>query len=84
MKAPFTLALLGVLTASLSLGSAQAGERGFDAAAGAAAGALVAGPVGLIAGGVIGYTAGPAIAGKLGMNQPRRKHRAARQRSASR
>lgn len=40
---------------------AQAGERVGDAALGALSGALVFGPVGLVAGAVVGYTAGPAI-----------------------
>jgi outer membrane lipoprotein SlyB len=67
----------------LSPVGAHADERPFDAAAGAAAGALVAGPIGLIAGGVIGYTAGPAISRKLGMNRPKPR-RAKHYRSASR
>lgn len=40
---------------------ASAHERIGDAAMGAAAGALVAGPIGLVAGGAIGYTEGPHI-----------------------
>jgi hypothetical protein len=41
---------------------AQAGERVGDAALGALSGAVVFGPVGLVAGAVVGYTAGPHIA----------------------
>ncbi len=41
---------------------AQAGERLGDAALGALSGAIVLGPVGAVAGGVAGFTAGPAIA----------------------
>jgi hypothetical protein len=40
---------------------ASAHERIGDAAMGAAAGALVAGPIGLVAGGAIGYAEGPHI-----------------------
>jgi hypothetical protein len=42
--------------------AASAGERHGDAAIGALSGAVVLGPVGLVAGAVIGYTAGPSIA----------------------
>ena len=42
--------------------AASAGERHGDAAIGALTGAVVLGPVGLVAGAVIGYTAGPSIA----------------------
>jgi hypothetical protein len=42
--------------------AALAGERHGDAAIGALSGAVVLGPVGLVAGAVIGYTAGPSIA----------------------
>ena len=48
-----------------SLASAQ--ERLGDGAMGALAGALVGGPVDLVAGGVVGYTAGPAIASSWGL-----------------
>jgi hypothetical protein len=48
---------------ALALPSAAiAGERHGDAALGALSGAVVLGPVGLVAGAVIGYTAGPSIA----------------------
>ena len=43
------------------------------------AGALVAGPVGLVAGGVVGYTAGPAIASSWGL-KGRRHYRHAHDR----
>jgi hypothetical protein len=46
---------------SLAAGQAFADERGLDGVLGAGAGALVFGPVGLVAGGVIGYAAGPGI-----------------------
>jgi hypothetical protein len=47
--------------------SVQAQERVVDSAGGALAGAIVAGPVGLVAGGVIGYAGGPSIARGLGL-----------------
>ncbi len=57
---------LGLLAASamglaLMTSTAQADSRVVDGVLGAGAGALVAGPVGLVAGGVIGYSAGPNI-----------------------
>jgi hypothetical protein len=54
---------------------ANAGERLTDGALGGLAGAVVFGPVGLVAGGVIGYTAGPHIACKIGAKRCYR-HRA--------
>ena len=56
---------------------ANAQERLVDGAGGALAGVLVAGPVGLIAGGVIGYAAGPNIARGMGLKR-HRHHRHAR------
>jgi hypothetical protein len=55
--------------------SANAGERLTDGALGGLAGAVVFGPVGLVAGGVIGYTAGPHIACQIGAKRCYR-HRA--------
>lgn len=55
---------------------AQAQERLGDGALGALAGAVVAGPVGLVAGGIVGYTAGPAIASSWGLKGHKRHHRA--------
>ena len=51
------LALGTILTAS----AADADSRIVDGVMGAGAGALVAGPVGLVAGGIIGYSSGPSI-----------------------
>ena len=46
-----------------------AGERVGDAALGALSGAVVLGPVGAVAGAVIGYTAGPSIADSWGVRR---------------
>ena len=56
----------GTLMASTAV---SAGERLFDGALGAASGALVAGPAGLLAGGAIGYVAGPRISRGLGFHR---------------
>ena len=55
-----TVAIAAVALALMSQGAA-AGERPADAALGALSGALVFGPVGLVAGAVVGYAAGPSI-----------------------
>jgi len=57
------IALTTAAAFALALGAsaARADNRLVDGAMGAASGALVAGPVGLVAGGVIGYSAGPHI-----------------------
>lgn len=61
------LVIAAALTALFAVPTAvRAQERLGDGALGALAGALVAGPVGLVAGGVVGYTAGPAIASSWG------------------
>jgi hypothetical protein len=62
-----------VLLSTLMLTPVAAGERLGDGAMGALAGAAVAGPVGLVAGGVIGYAAGPNISERLGINKPRHR-----------
>jgi hypothetical protein len=66
-----TLTIAGIAIAPTM---ASAGERMGDAAGGAVAGALVAGPVGLVAGGIIGYTAGPHISRGLGINHRHYRH----------
>ena len=48
---------------------ALAEGRGGDAALGALSGAVVFGPVGLVAGAVVGYTAGPSIAHSWGFRR---------------
>ncbi|MBH5391033.1 hypothetical protein [Bradyrhizobium diversitatis] len=51
--------------------SAFAQERAGDAALGALSGAVVLGPVGAVAGALVGYTAGPSIARSWGLRSPR-------------
>jgi len=57
------------------LASAPAGgsERVLDGALGGVSGGIVFGPVGLVAGGVTGFVAGPSIAHGLGLRH--RHHR---------
>ncbi|WP_020176427.1 hypothetical protein [Methyloferula stellata] len=65
------------LAASLSTMPVMAQERVGDGALGALAGAVVLGPIGLLAGGVIGYTAGPGIADSWGTRYHRHHYRRA-------
>ena len=74
-----TKAILVALALSLCASGAVAQERSTDAALGAVSGAVVLGPVGAVAGALIGYTAGPAISRSWGVRgrnssarQPRR------------
>jgi hypothetical protein len=53
---------------------ASAQERTGDAALGALAGAVVLGPVGLVAGAAVGYTAGPSIASSWGLRRSHQRH----------
>ncbi len=69
---PAAAALLLGFAASPALAQEKLG----DGALGALAGAVVLGPVGLLAGGVIGYTAGPGIAHSWGLRGHRHVHRA--------
>ncbi|MGA8171742.1 MAG: hypothetical protein WB816_13050 [Methylocystis sp.] len=70
-----------LVVAIVALGGAVAGcspERALDGTLGAVSGAVVAGPVGLVGGGIIGATAGPAIASSWGIrgdSHRRRRHR---------
>lgn len=70
--------IIAVAAVALGLGSshARAQERVGDAALGALSGAVVLGPVGLVAGAVIGYTAGPSIARSWRANRHHPRHRA--------
>ena len=74
---------LGVLALSLVSSAAIADERrGSDAALGALSGAVVFGPVGAVAGAVVGFTAGPSIARSWGFRRSsaaRQGRRSARQ-----
>jgi len=68
------------LSLALMSSTAMAEERGGDAALGALSGAVVLGPIGAVAGAVIGYTAGPSISHSWGLNRssaPRHARRAA-------
>ncbi|TMJ52120.1 MAG: hypothetical protein E6G85_12585 [Alphaproteobacteria bacterium] len=60
----------GALALSLVSSVAMADERrGGDAALGALSGAVVFGPVGAVAGAVVGYAAGPSIAHSWGFRR---------------
>ena len=60
---------IAVLFLSLGSTAAMAQERGGDAALGALSGAVVLGPIGAVAGAVVGYTAGPSIARSWGFRR---------------
>ena len=65
---------------ALMSSTAMAEERAGDAALGALSGAVVLGPIGAVAGAVIGWTAGPSISHSWGLNRssaPRYQRRAA-------
>src|SRR5882757_2115889 len=72
--------IIAAVIVALTLPSALAGERHGDAAIGALTGAVVLGPVGLVAGAVVGYTAGPSIARSWrdSRHHPRSQARAAK------
>jgi len=61
-----------MLMLALAASGASAEERTGDAALGALAGAVVLGPVGLVAGAAVGYTAGPSIASSWGLRRSSR------------
>src|SRR5216684_8312106 len=66
------------LSLALMSSTAMAEERAGDAALGAVSGAVMLGPIGAVAGAVIGYTAGPSISHSWGLNRaPRHARRAA-------
>jgi len=65
MKRIFTVALLAAALATPTV--ASAGERVVDGVLGGVSGGIVFGPVGLVAGGLTGYVAGPSIARGLGL-----------------
>jgi hypothetical protein len=65
------IAAVAIAMAFAPLG-ALAQERVGDAALGALSGAVVLGPVGAVAGAVVGYTTGPAIASSWGLRRHKR------------
>lgn len=72
MKKTLVLVTLSLL---LTSSAAIAQERAGDAALGALSGAVVLGPIGAVAGALVGYTAGPSIASAWGLRRsssPRR------------
>jgi len=74
--------LIAAVTIVLAFASqARADERVGQAALGAVSGGLVFGPVGLVAGAVVGFTAGPTIARSWRANHPPRQHAHAAKRS---
>ena len=68
--------MIAAVVVTLGPAVAQAQERAGDAALGAVSGAVVLGPVGAVAGALIGYTAGPSIAHSWGLRHSRPAHRA--------
>lgn len=66
-----------VLILPLLSAAATAQERAGDAALGALSGAVVLGPIGALAGAVVGYTAGPSIAHSWGFRRSTRQSRRA-------
>ena len=75
-----------VMAISLAPSGAFAQERLGDAALGGLSGALVFGPVGAVAGIVVGYAAGPGISRSWGLRRsdPRYADRAAQRAAAAR
>jgi hypothetical protein len=63
------LVVCAALALSLTSVTAKAAERAGDAALGALSGAVVLGPIGAVAGAVVGYTAGPHIARSWGLRR---------------
>jgi len=76
MKRIVTIAF--VAAALLAPATASAGERVLDGVLGGVSGGIVFGPVGLVAGGLTGYVAGPSIAHGLGLNGRHHRHYARR------
>lgn len=71
------------VVASLALlsSAAMAQERAGSAVLGALSGAVVLGPVGAVAGAVVGYTAGPSIARSWGLRRSSARQRQSSKRS---
>src|SRR5215217_8975516 len=70
------LLVAAVIAGSCFSLEANAQERAGSAAIGAVSGAVVLGPVGAVAGAVIGYAAGPEIARSWGANRHKPRPRA--------
>jgi hypothetical protein len=70
-----TMIFAAVIAIALTPLGAFAQERVGEAALGALSGAVVLGPVGAVAGAVVGYTAGPAIASSWGLRRHGRYYR---------
>src|SRR3954470_3392342 len=64
------LLILAVIAGSFVSLEAKAQERAGSAAIGAVSGAVVLGPIGAVAGALIGFTAGPAIAPCWSVGRP--------------
>jgi hypothetical protein len=62
------------ITLAFAPSAVLAQERVGDAALGALSGAVVLGPVGAVAGAVVGYTAGPSIAHSWGLRRSDPRH----------
>lgn len=70
------IAVMVLLAAALlAPQAARANERVLDGVIGGASGGIIFGPVGLVAGGLTGYVAGPGLARGLGLRS--RHHRRA-------
>jgi hypothetical protein len=77
------LLVAALMTGSIISSEARAQERAGSAALGAVSGAIVLGPVGAVAGALIGYTAGPAIAHSWGVGHSTSRSNARRVTQAS-
>src|ERR1700752_2099938 len=66
------------LSLALMSSTAMAEERPGDAALGAVSGAVVLGPIGAVAGAVIGWTPGPSISHSWGLHRSSASRRAQR------
>jgi hypothetical protein len=78
------LLAVAVMALSFAPSGVLAQERAGDAALGALSGAVVLGPVGAVAGAVIGFTAGPAISHSWGTRGPEpQRHQTSPKRSTS-
>jgi len=80
MKRPLAVAVVAL---SFGPSCVFAQERAGDAALGALSGAVVLGPVGAVAGALIGFTAGPAISRSWGTRGPEPRRENSPKRSAS-